>query len=88
MERTAALSHKHSKLCNIPLITYGLSDEKTHALLKEGFLLLKIKIGSDPDGDKNQEKMLAWDKARLARIHAIASQYSTSLRKMEKLRIT
>ena len=74
---TAALSYKHNKLCNIPLITYGLSDEKIHALLREGFFLLKIKIGSDPDGDKSQEKMLAWDKARLAQIHAIASQYST-----------
>lgn len=76
-EFAPALSCKHSKLCNIPLITYGLSDEKIHELLREGFFLLKIKIGSDPDGDKSQEKMLAWDKARLKQIHDIASQYTT-----------
>ncbi|MBQ9985575.1 MAG: mandelate racemase/muconate lactonizing enzyme family protein [Oscillospiraceae bacterium] len=73
----SALSHRHNKLCNIPLITYGLSDEKIHELLKDGFFLLKIKIGSDPDGDKDLDKMLAWDKARLAQIHKIASGYTT-----------
>jgi len=73
----APLSFRHERLCNIPLITYGLSDEKIHGLLREGFFLLKIKIGSDPDGDKDQDKMLAWDKARLAAIHKIASEYTT-----------
>ena len=72
-----ALSYRHKKLCNIPLITYGLSEEKIHGLLKEGFFLLKIKIGSDPDGDKDLDKMLAWDKARLSEIHKIASEYTT-----------
>ncbi len=72
-----ALSYQHKKLCNIPLITYGLSAEKIHGLLKDGFFLLKIKIGSDPDGDKDLDKMLAWDKARLAEIHKIASEYTT-----------
>ena len=68
-EYRAALSYRHEKLCNIPLITYGL--------LKEGFFLLKIKIGSDPDGDNDLDKMLAWDKARLSQIHKIASEYKT-----------
>lgn len=80
-----ALSYKHEKLCNIPLITYGLSDEKIHGLLKEGFFLLKIKIGSDPDGDKDLDKMLAWDKARLTRIHKIASEYTTEYTESGKI---
>lgn len=76
-EYRGALSYRHEKLCNIPLITYGLSDEKIHGLLKEGFFLLKIKIGSDPDGDRDLDKMLEWDKARLSQIHKIASEYTT-----------
>lgn len=81
----APLSYRHEKLCNIPLITYGLSDEKIRSLLSEGFFLLKIKIGSDPDGDKDQDKMLAWDKARLAAIHKIASEYTTEYTESGKI---
>lgn len=77
-EFSSALSYKHSKLGNIPLITYGLKGDDIHALLKQGYFLLKIKIGADPDGDKDLDKMLKWDKARLKEIHKIASEYSTA----------
>ena len=76
-EYQTALIYEHKKLCNIPLITYGTSEEKIHDLLQEGYFLLKIKIGSDPEGDNDPDKMLAWDKQRLATIHKIAGAYAT-----------
>lgn len=70
-EYRAALSHRHEKLTKIPLISYGTSDAEVDALVRGGSFFLKIKIGSDPAGDGDQEKMLAWDKQRLSNIHAL-----------------
>ena len=71
------MTYKHKKLLNIPLITYGQSLEDIDKLLREGYSLLKIKIGSDPEGDGEQSKMLEWDKQRLNEIHKIAQDYRT-----------
>jgi L-alanine-DL-glutamate epimerase-like enolase superfamily enzyme len=73
----SALTAKHKQLGSIPLISYGLSEDDIAQVLDEGYFLLKIKIGADPDKDGDQEKMLEWDKQRLAQIHRIASRYST-----------
>jgi L-alanine-DL-glutamate epimerase-like enolase superfamily enzyme len=70
-----ALGYKHSRLCNVPLITYGTKTEDIKKLLDNGACLLKIKIGSDPEGDGSLDKMLQWDKARLNEIFDIASVY-------------
>ncbi len=76
-ELKTALSEKHDKLCNIPLISYGVKPEDIKSLLDNGTVLLKIKIGFDNGGKMSKEEMLAWDKARLKEIHDIAKKYRT-----------
>ena len=46
-------------------------------ILDSGDFLLKIKIGSDPDGDRDPEKMLEWDKNRLSFLHELARERTT-----------
>ena len=46
-----------------------MSIDEVLKLVNDGFFFLKIKIGSDPDGDGSREKMLEWDKNRLKEIH-------------------
>jgi L-alanine-DL-glutamate epimerase-like enolase superfamily enzyme len=65
-----ALAHRHDRVRNIPLISYGKSIEEVLSLVEDGYSLLKIKLGSDPDKDGDQEKMLEGDKRRLQAIHA------------------
>lgn len=64
-----ALSHRHEHLSAVPLVSYRTSVEDIVKAVESGHPFLKIKIGSDPGGDGDQEKMLEWDKARLAAIH-------------------
>ncbi len=64
-----ALSCHQEKLAAIPLITYGMSVEEIRKEVEKGSFFLKIKIGCDPDGDKDPKKMLEWDKNRLTEIH-------------------
>lgn len=64
-----ALQHRHRLLCNIPLVTYALPVAEARRLAEAGHFVLKIKIGSDPDRDGDQEKMLAWDCDRMSRLH-------------------
>jgi hypothetical protein len=61
-EFSPAFDFKHKKLCNIPLITYGLNEMAIRELIEGGHFLLKIKISSDPAGDKDPQKMLEWNK--------------------------
>jgi hypothetical protein len=62
-------SHRNSSLGQIPLITYGSSIDEVVRLTNNGHFFLKIKIGSDPLKDGDQDKMLEWDKQRLSDIH-------------------
>lgn len=64
------LGARHSSIGCIPLMTYGVGLPDIVKEAQNGHFLLKIKIGSDPDKDGDQEKMLAWDIARLTSIHA------------------
>jgi len=64
-----ALSALNDKLAAIPLASYGVPLAGVVKLVDEGYFLMKIKIGSDPDKDGSQDKMLAWDKERLTQIH-------------------
>jgi L-alanine-DL-glutamate epimerase-like enolase superfamily enzyme len=57
------------RLGKIPLISYGTSDQEVDQLVRDGCFCLKIKIGANPDGDGDQEKMLAWDKERMTHLH-------------------
>jgi hypothetical protein len=65
-----ALAHKHRELASIPLMSYGVPLNKIVDAVDQGYFFLKVKIGADPDKDGDQEKMLSWDKQRLASIHA------------------
>ncbi|MHB9023785.1 MAG: enolase C-terminal domain-like protein [Armatimonadota bacterium] len=66
-----ALAHRHHALASIPLMAYGVPLEGIKTAVEDGYFFLKIKIGSDPAKDGDQEKMLEWDKARLTAIHAL-----------------
>ena len=68
---------KASHLANIPLITYGTPVSEVYKLAQDGVCLFKIKIGSDPNGDGNSQKMLEWDKKRMSEIHKALSDVST-----------
>ncbi len=65
-----ALPARHGLLASIPLMAYGIPLEEIVSAVREGYFFLKIKIGSDPDGDGDLDKMLEWDKKRLGEIHA------------------
>lgn len=73
----SALSFRHSKLAAIPLMTYGVSQQDIIKAVDDGFFFLKIKLGCDPDGDGDPEKMLEWDKARLSAIHSAVKDRTT-----------
>ncbi len=64
-----ALSQRHDKLANIPLMSYNVPVEDIVQAVKDGYFFLKIKIGSDPDKDGDLDKMLQWDKNRIREIH-------------------
>jgi L-alanine-DL-glutamate epimerase-like enolase superfamily enzyme len=64
-----ALQARHSELAAIPLMSYGVPLEEIVQAVDDGYFFLKIKIGSDPDGDGDLDKMLEWDMRRLAEIH-------------------
>lgn len=72
-----ALAYRHSALANIPLMSYGVSLEKIAEAVDSGWFFLKIKIGSDPAGDGDQNKMLEWDKERLSAIHSLVKDRRT-----------
>lgn len=76
-----AMSHRHTALAQIPLLSYAVEEEEIKRCLDSGIALLKIKIGKSipgvPAGEADMKAMLAWDIARLQQIHTIASRYET-----------
>lgn len=64
-----ALADRQAQVAAIPLLSYNVGMDEIKAIADEGYFFFKIKIGADPDGDGDQEKMLAWDMERLTRIH-------------------
>ncbi|MBE6917766.1 MAG: L-alanine-DL-glutamate epimerase [Ruminococcaceae bacterium] len=66
------------QLANIPLITYGVPVETVVQMAKEGTCLFKIKLGCDPDGDGDLQKMLLWDQKRVLQIHQALRSIPTS----------
>jgi len=71
-------SERHQGLICIPLIPYDMSAGEIESLIDEGHSLLKIKIGADPDGDGDRDKMLEWDEQRITEIHRLAGSLSTT----------
>ena len=78
-DRVLSAEKRQERLANIPLITYSASVEDAVRMAKEGTPLFKIKIGSDPSGDGDPEKMLEWDKARALEIHRALCDIETDL---------
>lgn len=76
-----ALNNKHKTLCNVPLITYGVSEGEIKTLLDGGSVLLKIKIGNDLGGKLSKAEMLENDKKRINAIHNIAKNYKSKYSK-------
>jgi L-alanine-DL-glutamate epimerase-like enolase superfamily enzyme len=78
----SALTFQHERLACTPVVSYGMTEQDITALLDEGYFVLKIKLGSDPDQDGDPVKMLKWDIQRLQDIHRIAErrdcQYTTN----------
>ena len=70
---------KQERLANVPLITYSASIEDAVRMANNGTPLFKIKIGSDPSGDGDLDKMLEWDKARALEIHKALGEIATDL---------
>ena len=66
----SVLTCRHAQVACIPLMAYGVALDRIVDAADQGYFLLKIKIGSDPDKDGDLDKMLEWDIARLASIHA------------------
>lgn len=81
----SGLSEPQRKLASVPVVSYGMSEEAIEQLLREGYFLLKIKMGADPDGDGDPAKMLAWDQQRLTQVHRIASQFETAYTRNGKI---
>lgn len=77
----APLCEKNQKLCNVPLISYGVKEEEVKRLLDDGMVLMKLKIGFDDNGKMSKAEMLEWDKKRLQRVHGIAKSYKTAYTK-------
>ncbi|MBE7026675.1 MAG: L-alanine-DL-glutamate epimerase [Ruminococcaceae bacterium] len=71
------LSGRQDKIYSIPLISYKTSADEIRKIAEDGYFLMKIKIGSDPDGDNSREKMVEWDKKRLEEIHNIVKDMKT-----------
>ena len=64
------LDCRHERLAGIPLLSYNVSCEDAARLARQGAFFIKIKLGCDPEGDGDPEKMLAWDMERVTRLHA------------------
>lgn len=71
----SGLTEKHTRLAAVPLITYGTSLEDVRALAEDGCSLFKIKVGADPDGNGDLDRMLEWDAQRLADLHNVLKEY-------------
>lgn len=64
-----AFSYRHTELGLIPLVSYGVAVREVSDMVRRGAFVLKIKIGNDPEGDGDPNKMLAWDISRISSIH-------------------
>lgn len=77
----SALNAKHNKLASAPLITYKVSIEDLHALIKEGYFFMKVKIGQPG----NEQQMLKADMDRLTEIHTAIANCRTPYTENGKL---
>ena len=71
------ISGKQELMYSIPLIGYKTPLEEIRSAALNGSFFMKIKIGSNPNGDGDLDSMLEWDKARLTEVHDILKDIPT-----------
>jgi L-alanine-DL-glutamate epimerase-like enolase superfamily enzyme len=65
-EYQTALSYRHGQVAGIPIASYGMPlNEVVHLIEKDGFQILKFKLGSPG----TQAEMLEQDKSRIEELH-------------------
>ncbi|MEF3304030.1 enolase C-terminal domain-like protein [Paenibacillus sp. GYB003] len=73
----AALPERHRVLACTPVVSYGHAEADITRMLDDGFFVLKLKLGSDPDKDGSLDKMLEWDKRQIELVHLLAKDRTT-----------
>lgn len=73
-EYRSALSHRHSKVASIPLMSYAVPISEIVQAADSGYFFMKIKIGQPG----TQQEMLAKDMERISAIHKAIGHYTTS----------
>ncbi|TMV50888.1 L-alanine-DL-glutamate epimerase [Paenibacillus mesophilus] len=71
------LSERHRVLACTPVVSYSHTEADVRRMLDEGYFVLKLKLGSDPDKDGDLDKMLEWDKRQLELVHRLAADRTT-----------
>ncbi len=71
----SAMSCRHSRLAQIPLVSYNVDENEIRSLLDGGTALMKVKIGNTLD----------WDMQRIEQVHRLAKDYETPLTKSGKV---
>ena len=67
------LGHRNDKLASIPLVSYNTSSDTLEHLLKQGYFVLKVKLGSPG----TQGEMVQQDKDRLSFLHSRLKHHKT-----------
>lgn len=67
------LSHRHSAIASLPSVTYGLPLDEVERAAREGYFVIKLKLGHPG----TQAEMLEQDMRRLADVHRRVGQFST-----------
>ncbi|MEO9003382.1 MAG: enolase C-terminal domain-like protein [Ginsengibacter sp.] len=73
-EYRSTLSHHHSKVASIPLMSYAVPISEIVQAVDSGYFFMKIKIGQPG----TQQDMLAKDVERISAIHKAIGHYATS----------
>jgi L-alanine-DL-glutamate epimerase-like enolase superfamily enzyme len=68
-----ALASHHTQLASVPLMSYAVPIKEIEEAAKQGYFLMKIKIGQPG----SQEEMLEKDKARIEAIHKAIGEIET-----------
>lgn len=71
------LQHRHRMLACTPVVSYSHHEADIRRMLDDGYFVLKLKLGSDPDKDGDLDKMLEWDKRQLELVHRLAADRAT-----------
>ncbi|MDF2721826.1 MAG: hypothetical protein K0Q59_1501, partial [Paenibacillus sp.] len=72
-----ALPYRHRVLACTPVVSYNHGEADIRRMLDDGYFVLKLKLGSDPDKDGDPDKMLEWDKRQFELVHKLASERTT-----------